>query len=509
MLRRIGLGVAAQVFSLLISMMDRLVLVGVMIRIWGADIYADWVLLSAAAAMIAMAEAGLNIYFGNAWQAAFARADRAGFARVLSIGIAIYGLLLLVLSSATIAYVVVVDPASKLHLRMVDHASATLVMVILGGAVILRVCRGLVAQIYRGIGLFARGIFADSLVSLTTVILALSALALQAGIVTVAALYLASEICIGWCGMIADLRRRHADLRFRPAVPSRAELNALLRQLPWFAMVQGVPNLWLNLPVLLLSTIVGAGVGVVEFVLLRTLVNFARQLVSMTSLAAGVELAALNHATSDRSLVQRRLQSVGLLCCTISAAACSGLYIFLEPLIHIWTGSISLADPQVLACLAAGMLASAPTVPLLAMTTYGSNPRAPAMVSLSQVACGLPLAAAGAHTFGLVGFAAGLAAGEITAQLLFAPRLLAPNLPHFPWVAYLSRCALRILMCVAWCLAVGHLLGGLFDVQTLVGLLLAAFAWGVAGGIPGILIGLDADLRSAIRTTLLRGRAAA
>jgi hypothetical protein len=504
MLNRIGQGVAAQLFGLLVTMLDRVVLVGALIRTWGAPVYADWALLSAAAAMLALVEAGLNIYFGNAWQSAHARNDCAGFARLQAIATTIYGVLLVGISTVAIVYLVLFEPASRLGLRVVDHPTGTAVLALLGAAVALRMCRGMIAQLYRGLGLFARGIFLDSLVSLATVASVLSALTLGSGMITIAALYLATEICAGWLVMISDLRRRRSDLIFAPAAPTRAEIAALFSQLPWLAVVQGAPNLWLNLPVVLLGTIVGGGNAVVSFVLLRTLVNFARQLVNMLSIAAGVELATLAQAAAGPGLVARRLGSVGLLGCTVSAVICSGLYIFLFPLIDLWTGRTGLADASVLAWLIAGMLASAPTMPLLAMSVLGANPRAAAIASLSQVSAGLALALAGVLAFGVTGFVAGLVAGEIIAQLLVAPALVARTILSFSWFPYLGRCLTRIFACGAWCIAIGALAVAVFGTGTFGGVIVAALAWALAGAIPAVLAGLDADLRGAILALLLR-----
>ena len=63
--RRIAREYLAQIFAFAITMFDRLVLVGVLIRLWGVDIFAAWTVALSVAGMVAIFDFGLNLYFGN------------------------------------------------------------------------------------------------------------------------------------------------------------------------------------------------------------------------------------------------------------------------------------------------------------------------------------------------------------------------------------------------------------------------------------------------------------
>ena len=52
MLRRIFQGLAAQALCLLVSFGDRVLVVGILLWLWGAQIYADWALVFSSAGLL-------------------------------------------------------------------------------------------------------------------------------------------------------------------------------------------------------------------------------------------------------------------------------------------------------------------------------------------------------------------------------------------------------------------------------------------------------------------------
>src|SRR5258707_11644512 len=87
MLARLARNTAAQLLSLLVSFVERFVVVGILLRGWGPQIYSEWAVLVSAASMLSLGELGLNIYYGNVLQKAWATADTERFQRTVAIAL--------------------------------------------------------------------------------------------------------------------------------------------------------------------------------------------------------------------------------------------------------------------------------------------------------------------------------------------------------------------------------------------------------------------------------------
>lgn len=506
MLRRIAHNLGAQLFSLALSMGDRLLLVGILIRAWGTTVYADWTQLMATAALISLGEVGLNIYFGNTWQRAFARKDSKGFARALSVAVCIYGLLTSGLLAFVVGGVAIANPMRAIGLRELDTATSKIVLGFLGAAFVLRVGRGLLSQLYRGKGDFARGILLDGLASAVLLCATIASVLLGAGVIMVAACYLAAEIGGGWLIMGADIRLRYPDLSFRPAWPIRREIADLVSQVKWLTMLQGTPIVWLNLPVLLLSSISASPNAIVAFVLMRTMVNFARQLVSMLSLATGVELASATHS-GNLQAVKVHLVASGMMGSVVVGVLCGGLYTFLSPLLLYWSGHAELDIPVVVVWLSIGLLGAAPGMPLAALAMLSGSSRAVAGASICQLAIGLAFGWASGRLWGLPGLAAGLATGEIVAQAFVLPWLVEP-LQGLDWFRHMVTCFWRTALAVAWSVALGAFVERTIGSGTIWHFVISVIIWGLFGGAPALLLGLDRTMGERL-WVIVRGKSVA
>jgi hypothetical protein len=85
MLRKSALNLGSQAINFVVSFGDRILLVGLLIRTWGADVYSDWATLLAVAALLGLAELGFQIQYGNRLSMAKTRGDSAAYARTLGV----------------------------------------------------------------------------------------------------------------------------------------------------------------------------------------------------------------------------------------------------------------------------------------------------------------------------------------------------------------------------------------------------------------------------------------
>src|SRR5271167_30368 len=100
-LRRATSNIAAQVVSLAAALIDRIVLVGLLLRAWGADTFADYAIVQSWAALLLTVELGAQIYFQNEEQSAYVAGDKARFRRIAG---AHLGISLAVVATLTVLF---------------------------------------------------------------------------------------------------------------------------------------------------------------------------------------------------------------------------------------------------------------------------------------------------------------------------------------------------------------------------------------------------------------------
>jgi len=483
MRRRAGLNFAAQSLSLILSFGERLVVVGMLVRAWGAETYAGWAVLLSAAGALGFAELGMNVYFGNLWQAARARGEDAALQRALGLSLSIYLVLGAALAFCCAVALALGAGPSLVRGRLAPDA-ATVALALLMAASVLRVMRGGFSQLYRGRGEFARGVLIDLAAPAGTFAAGLAVAAFGMSPVVLAACCLLSEAGLGWLLMLVDIRRRYPDLRLAPARPTRAELGALGARLPWLAILQGAPIAILQAPVLALGA--GAADALVGFVLARTLVNFARQLVTMMSIAVGVETARRYYG-GDARAVNDDLLAFGRLA-VAGACICAGAILLLgDPFIALWTGRADLFDPSVALWLAAGAVVASAATPVSTLLTLANEQRPAALALAGQTLAGLGAMALLIPAFGAMGAAAALFFGEIVgAALILRNALTQPGALAIDYRIYGRRCLETAAACSIWVGAVGLAVSNVVDTHSALGFVLAGLLLAAVGAAPAL-----------------------
>lgn len=484
----------AQALSLLVTLLERLIVVGLLLRGWGADVYAGWTVLLAAAGSLSLADLGMALYFGNLWQKAQARGERDELQRSLGVSLSIY-LALAILLTGGGAVALRLGAADALAAGRIAAPQATLVLALLGAAVVLRLARGAMTQLYRGHRQFARGILIDLCAPCVTSTAGIVVALLHWPPTTLAGVTLAAEILLGWGLMLTDIRRRFPHLRLRPALPSAREIEALAVRLPWLALQQAASVTQLQGPVLILGATHAGSATLVGFVLARTLVNLTRQIVIMLSLATGVENAHEHHAGNAATAI-RGLFALGRFAMTTTVAGAAAILLLGEGFVTLWTGRPELFDRPAAAWLLAGVVIAAMTTPLATLLNFLNEQRTTAISGAMQTSTALAAIFLLAPAFGGAGAAAGLFLGECVSAALVLPRLLSRASLAFDYRAYAACCCGAAARAGAWmgcACAAAWGLGDLRQPGVLAGATALVAAFGVA---PALLSGLTASERA-------------
>lgn len=493
MLRRVATNFLAQFASILLSFLDRFLVVGVLLRSWGTATYADWAVLAAATGLLASFELGLNVYTGNALQQAFASGSEERFQRTLQIATGLSLVVGTVLLTGAILFCAVTNLETALSIKHLSNADAVPIFLLLAIAVIARVMRGSISQVYRGRGAFAAGTMVDQAAVASTVLTTLISVTLGAPPLALAAIYVAIDLIAGWGFMLADQRRRFPGLSYRPVLAHRAEVRQIIGSVRWLAIVQGMPVAWQTVPVLALGHLAETG-QIVSFVLIRTLVNLARQIGSMLSISAGVEMSAALYAGRNGEVV-RGLNAVGALLSGATASLTVLILGYGDAFVHMWSGGRASFDAPIAIPLLLATIVATPATPVASLLMLGHGPRLLALAQLAQFCIGVGLCVALAPWLGAQGAAAGLAAGEIAAFGGLLP-LLAAAVIGLDLRGYYTACLLASVRSALLTGAVVMLarLGLPQDTPALMGL--SAMLSGLLGFLPSVVLSLPASQRA-------------
>lgn len=501
MLTRIGTSFAAQLLSLALSFADRFLLVGILLRAWGPAVYADWAVLFASAGLLSLGEFGLGIYFGNVWQRTHASGEAKKFRRMVQVSIFCYCLLACLLATIALAVALSGDLRQLLSIGNLSRTDTVMVFLLLAAISISGVLRGSISQIYRGRGEFARGIMVSSLSLAASLSCAIIAGLLGVTLVGLAVVYVVCDLLAGSAVIVRDISHRHPDLRLRPARPTAAELADIVTHAKWYAVQQGAPIAWLQLPVLLLGGLGVTGSTLVSFVILRTLVNTTRGLAMMASLSAGVEIAPALHR-GEREHIAGQLSAVATTLAAMVGALTVGMALLAEDFVGLWTGRRDLFDAWTLFWLGAAAVIATPAIPLGTLFMLGNRPKPAALANLVQLGIGIVACAALAGRYGAAGAAGGLALGELAASGLLLP-IAAQRHFGIDTPLYIAACVRAFLASAIWCGVVGGLAVLLIGSATPATFVVCAALWGLFGLAPAIAMSLPRPQRNRLKLALV------
>ena len=493
MLQRIGANYSVQMWNMVLTFADRIILVGIMLRVWGETVYADWATLFASANLLFMAELGLNIYFGNKWQHAFAHKDEVAFKRYISISLTIYLFLGLFLVTSTLGYILTAHLDEQFGLRKITSGEALQIFLLLAIANILCVTRGSISQIYRGRNEFARGVFITSMIPLGKVVVC--GILVWTGFppVVIAGAYALIEFVVGWGLTLFDIKRHFPTLSLSLSFPTRSEITDIGHKVFWYGLLQGVPVAWLHLPVLIFAAMGIASIVLVSFLVTRTLINFSRMIIELLARSVAVEIAPSFHL-GDQELIRRSIITLGRFLAAITSSMAGGLIIFAAPLLLLWTGNKDLYHLWTLLWLLLPVIAIAPAIPLSNTFHFGNMPRQPALASLLQLTIGLILCYALVQSHGITGGVAGLAIGEILGLGMLLPLLARRKLP-LSYRSYYIHCIIITAIAGFWSLLIASALQKLIGFDRIELFVISGILWGLLGFLPPLILSLPYDIR--------------
>jgi O-antigen/teichoic acid export membrane protein len=210
-----------------------------------------------------------------------------------------------------------------------------------------------------------------------------------------------------------DLGRRYRDLRFKPILPTLAEVTGKVSRAIDYVVIPLAQAAVLNGTVLILGVMAGASAApVVAFTTMRTLANVVRQVVNQAAQVTSTELTRL-HAAGDR-LRTERLYVASARFLGGAGGLMAGAVLAVAPdFLAIWTRGKVVYDAWAFAGLLGAIVLALPGHIAMVLLYTGNQPRALSTATAAFGLVGMVAAVPAAHWAGLVGVAWVLAAAEL------------------------------------------------------------------------------------------------
>ncbi|MBX2890020.1 MAG: hypothetical protein KF734_03770 [Saprospiraceae bacterium] len=340
---RILAGISANVFGQFVTVCVQLAGVPLMLHYWGMQYYGEWLLIFTIPGYLGMSDLGLGTVATTEMSMCAAKQDyeqakrifRGAFLSIVGIGLTV---------CATFSILIFALPWHDwLKLQQVAPAELNLTMLLLTWYIFFAIFLTLLLGAYRTIGRYARGQVISNLFRLLEFVALLTAVMSGAGVVAAAGAFLAARIIYAsviWFdirGLAGWLRVEKFDFEWpivrRLLPPSLSMLTVYMGQ---NFLTQGL--------VTILGITLGAA-SVVLFSTVRTLCNFAKQVIGIINLSVFSEYAlSLGKQDFDalRRLHARSVQAiVGLTLLSVL-----GLKIFGPFILDFWTkGRVTAEEP--------------------------------------------------------------------------------------------------------------------------------------------------------------------
>lgn len=417
-LRSTGAGMIGQ----LLNIIGRLLLVPLFLAAWGAPAYGEWLMLSSAAAWLAMGDLGGQVYFVNRLTAEWARNARSEFDRTLSTGLLLFLLVPAGLFAVFALFVLVAPLGQWMGLVITSPEVVTSVLLLLALQIVVALPQGLVLGIYRATGAQATSIMLGNAI-LGLQLAANGAVLLSGGGPVEMAIvqFLPTVIVVAWA--IYDLRTRIPGIRLvNPRLFDAKLARESLRPSLHFLGIQFAQALVIQGSVLVIGRTLGT-VEVVIYSTIRTLVNLAKQILGLVSHSAWPEFTRLEETREKvrLGLLFHALLRVSMLA-TIAYMAV--MEVAGATLMDIWLDGHLPYAPTVISLFSVYILLS--VFWTLAGNVLMATNRHVALArwQIASSALAIMLCYVGAEYAGLEGGVAGLIMGEAVPLSLIAARLL-------------------------------------------------------------------------------------
>ena len=225
---RLASGLSAKTFTLITLIITQILLLPFFIHAWGADTYQSWLVILSAASLISLGEFGIGSYLRPAIRMAGAADDTERVNRLLAISVVIYTVVISFLFLAVILFLFLVDLFNFFDQLNIRKEQVIIIFFMLAISKLLMLPINPLTGLSHGYGeqgraeLFFGGMNAGQIVvTICLLLFGMTPVWVAGGHFGVTFLTFVLRIY--------DAKRRHPQVRFSVAVPTKSELREAVK----------------------------------------------------------------------------------------------------------------------------------------------------------------------------------------------------------------------------------------------------------------------------------------
>lgn len=422
---RIGREYVAQIVAFVVALADRVFIPAALIRYLGVPEFSAWSIAIATGAFISVLEFGLTRYYTNRLIFLVERGELAEAHRIYRVATTLLTVFVaLALAGIALAFPYLVDGVGE---PRVDRILPAMVVPITLAAAVLQLL-ALRQSLYRA----HRHFTAETIVRLVGEAARISAVVLAAwlgaGMLLAAWLWFAATVAFVVVPIGAHTLHRYRGFVEAVALPRAGETSEVLKVSPGLWLQSMFATLYASVPVLVIGAITASPAVITQFVLMRTIANFVRQVQQMFANLFAIELAR-RVATGDHAGHAQIFGEANRLLGIQAAVASATLFVLGNELFALWTGRAELFDLTILLLAVAPPLLIPASLLSIEALAYANRPWPVVRARLMQLALTVVLFVALPIGDVAVRMMAALALGELAGlglPLIFSVHALNP-----------------------------------------------------------------------------------
>jgi O-antigen/teichoic acid export membrane protein len=408
---RLTKGLGSEGYGQAVNILIQIATLPLLIRIWGVELYGEWLILSAIPVYLTMTDLGFGSAAQNEMTMAAGRGESGAVLEALQSVWFLVVMVSVIVFAAILSAATLLPVADWFDFAVLESRTVTAIILLLSLQVLVGLQTGLIYSGFHYRGSYGFGRFLSTNIRLFEFILLVVAVAGGGGPIAAATALLAGRV-VGLVAMRAILWRVSPEIVFGWRHARRETIQRLAAPAFGFAIFPVGNALSLQGMLILVGAVLGPP-AVVVFATMRTLTRFGLQLVGTVTRTFHAEISAA-HGKNNYELQRRLFHFVCQAALCASVATALVLAVFGSWFLALWTDDAVVMDRTLFGLLLAVMVTHCmwQASLLLAYATNRHLRIAVAYIGVSVVA--LLSAFLAINVAGLSGTAAVLLVGELS-----------------------------------------------------------------------------------------------
>ncbi|BEI32947.1 MATE family efflux transporter [Polynucleobacter sp. HIN5] len=428
MYKKFVTGGLAGVLSQLINLASRVILPPIFIENWGTNTYGDWLVLTSFVSYLALSDIGAQLYIVNKLTMHQSVGNEKAYKEELKSGIIFFTLLPLIAFAVLIAFLYLTVESNNLFHRINSDTNFFAVIFILGLSYVISLPLGIILGIYRSKGFISKSIMLSNIAAISQLIITIYALKNNIEMIGVAVCTVLPNLFIFFYAIL-NLNKNYPYLEiYKLEKPNIEIIKKSIKPSLHFFNIQISQALNIQGILLVVGLILGSS-QVVIFSVMRTVVNSARQILSLIINTCWHELTYL-YSTKKYEELKTLFQLIYEITLFLTLLISGLLIIYGEKIFILWLGSDFIYDPSLmdlfLIYIVQFILWTTAGNLLMSINLHKKYSKLMFISSLLSILC----AFLGGNLYGLKGVIIGMIIVDIILPIWLVPLYVVNNFPN-------------------------------------------------------------------------------